>query len=104
MEVSLSSYNQYEFGADIFILPSPDTSYDTKDMEHVCSPPGGETAIWLRPTCNAPQREQDRISCDSYDECFHIDCVGIVVGLLKGRKGIILTVQVCFPPKNVAPG
>lgn len=86
MEFSLSSYNQYEFGADIFVLPSPDTSYDRKDMEHTCSPPSGSASTSTVSELRWP--------------------------LLEVRKGIVLTVllkkchslQVCFPPKNVAPG
>lgn len=74
MELSLSPDNQDVFEADLSPPSSLDTFYDS-----TCSPLSGKGKIWLCPTCNVPQGEQDMIGCDLCDEWFHFDCVGIEV-------------------------
>lgn len=56
---------------------SPVAAGSSQNQESSSSFSEGDGTIWLCPACNRPPGNQDMICCDSCDEWYHFECVGI---------------------------
>ena len=79
MEISQSDDDPDESESNHAGASSPGSLDSSQDLEPSGSSREGDDTIWLCPTCNKPPGNQDMICCDSCDEWFHFECVGIAL-------------------------